>query len=142
MLRNDHFGERVSHSVSPCVATIGTLVLFACALRVPLVLCMVLPNRTVWECLGEMCSVIYFRSRSLFVCFPCRLASMLVYFCEARSMRVMLKSEPFRFVGTKDATLLSEAANSLVYLFGSCWMCFEVRNWASKCRPPLLHISF
>ena len=87
----------------------------------------------------------YFRSSQVFfVCFRCRLASMLVYFCEARSMRVMLKSEPFRFVGTKDATLLSEAANSLVYLFGSCWMCFEVRNWTSKCRPapPLLHISF
>ena len=43
--------------VTQCVPTIGTLVLFACAFwggcraecRVPLVLCMVLPNRTVWE---------------------------------------------------------------------------------------------
>ena len=68
--------------------------------------------------LGETCSVTF--GQEVLVCFPCRLASMPVYFCEARSMRVMLKSEPLGFVGTKDATLLSAAANSWVYLFGSC----------------------
>ena len=72
--------------------------------------------------LGEMCSVT-FGQQVFFVCFPCRLASMLVYFCEARSMRVMLKSEPLGFVGTKDATLLSAAASSWVYLF---WQLLDV----------------
>ena len=31
VLRNDYFGESVSHSVSPCVATTSTYKLFACA---------------------------------------------------------------------------------------------------------------
>lgn len=88
VLRNDYFGESVSHSVSPCVATTSTYKLFACAFSEGV-------------------------ARSV----PCQDVFVFAFRAVWRSMPAMLKSEPFAFGGTKDGTSLFEVTNSLVYLF-------------------------